>query len=110
MSRNGQTSGYLHPDVVRIEALPQAVVAFRRDLADGETIPPHSHRRDQLVYASEGVITVTTARGAFVVPPQRAVWMPGGIEHRIDARGAVAMRTLYLEPDAASSFPAFRPG
>lgn len=106
MSQDGQTNGYLHPDVVRLEALPQAVVAFRRDLAAGETIPPHRHRRDQLVYASEGVITVTTARGAFVVPPQRAVWMPGGVEHRIDARRAVAMRTLYLEPGGAAGLPA----
>ncbi len=97
----------LHPDLEIIEALPQRVVAFRRDLNDGETIPPHHHRRAQLVYASEGVMTVTTDHGAFVVPPQRAVWLPAGVEHRIDARGSVAMRTVYVEAtdatDAAGS-------
>jgi AraC-like DNA-binding protein len=50
-------------------------------------------------------MTVTTADGAFVVPPQRAVWMPGGREHQIDARGPVAMRTIYVEPGAAPGLP-----
>ena len=89
-----------------IEALPQPVVAFRRDLADGDMIPPHSHRKDQLVYASEGVMTVTTTDGAFVVPPHRAVWLPAGVEHRVEARGALAMRTLYVQSDAAPDLPA----
>jgi len=92
-------------EVPRLEALPQAVVAFRRDLEDGQRIAPHRHRRAQLVYASRGVMTVTTSDGAFVVPPQRAVWMPGGREHQIDARGAVAMRTVYVESDAAPGLP-----
>ncbi|MEM9681717.1 MAG: helix-turn-helix transcriptional regulator [Pseudomonadota bacterium] len=105
MSQNGQSTVPLNPEVQALEALPQPVVAYRRDLADGETIPPHRHRRAQLVYASEGVMTVTTDDGAFVVPPQRAVWLPGGVEHRIDARGAVAMRTLYVGPDAAPGLP-----
>ena len=30
-------------------------------------------------------MTVTTASGAFVVPPEQAVWVPGGVEHRIEA-------------------------
>ncbi len=96
---------YLNPEVTRLEQLPQRIVAYRRDLADGEVIPPHRHRRAQLVYASEGVMTVTTGRGAFVVPPHRAVWLPGGVEHRIEARGSVAMRTLYVEPNAGPGLP-----
>ena len=88
-----------------IESLPQPVVAHRRDLAKGDVILPHSHRRDQLVYASEGVMTVSTEKGAFIVPPERAVWMPGGLSHRIDAKGDLAMRTLYIERDAAVGLP-----
>lgn len=105
MSQTSQTRDYLNPEVAELESLPQPVVAYRRDLVDGERIPPHRHRRAQLVYASEGVMTVTTADGAFVVPPQRAVWLPGGMEHRIDARGPVAMRTLYVGPGAAPDLP-----
>lgn len=89
----------LSRELGRLEDLPQAVVAYGRDLADGEVLPFHRHRRAQLVYASHGVMTVTTEAAAYVVPPQRAVWMPGGVGHRIDARGEVTMRTLYIEDD-----------
>jgi AraC-like DNA-binding protein len=96
---------HVNENLARLEALPQTIVAHRRDLDKDEAIPRHRHRRAQLVYASSGVMTVTTEDGAFVVPPQRAVWMPGGIAHRIDARSPVAMRTLYVEPTAAPDLP-----
>ena len=82
-----------------METLPQTIVTFARDLAQGESLPLHHHRRAQLVYASSGVMTVSTRVAAYVVPPQRAVWMPGGVDHRIDARSDVAMRTLYFDPE-----------
>ena len=106
MPQTRQTVAPLNNQVSSLEALPQAVVAYGRELAEGETLPFHHHRRAQLVYASSGVMTVTTRSAEFVVPPQRAVWVPGGIDHRIDARSAVAMRTLYVEPRAAGHLPA----
>ena len=95
----------LSKNVAHLEALPQPVVAHGRDLTKGETLPLHRHRRAQLVYASSGVMTVSTHLAAYVVPPQRAVWMPAGAAHRIDARNAVTMRTLYIEPSASVNLP-----
>jgi len=105
MSRTGQHDGYLNPEVVRLEALPPAVVAYRRNLEAGERVPRHRHRRAQLAYAAAGVMTVGTDDGAFVAPPLRGVWIPGGVAHRIEARTAVAMRTVYVEPAAAPGLP-----
>ena len=51
-------------------------------------------------------MTVTTRDASYVVPPQRAVWMPAGIEHQIDAHSAVKMRTLYIDPLAPAKLPA----
>ncbi len=79
-----------------LELLPQPVVAHARDLARGDRLDFHRHRRAQLVYASHGLMRVTTRNAAYLVPPQRAVWMPGGVEHRIDARSRLTMRTLYV--------------
>ncbi len=106
MPRSRQNVVPISGDLSRLEALPQAVVAHGRELAAGETLPFHRHRRAQLVYASSGVMSVTTRSAAYVVPPQRAVWMPGGVEHRIDARSPVAMRTLYVESEATADLPA----
>lgn len=66
----------------------------------------HSHRRAQLLYACAGVMSVTTAEGCFVIPPQRAVWLPCGMPHEVYFRGRVSLRTLYIEPDAAPDLPA----
>lgn len=95
----------INKDLNRLEALPQPVVAYGRDLEQGEILPFHRHQRAQLVYASHGVMTVTTQLASYVVPPQRAVWMPTGIEHRIDARSAVDMRTLYVDSLSAADLP-----
>jgi len=81
--------------------LPQTVVAYGHDLTEGETVPFHHHRWAQLVYASHGIMTVTTEKFSYVVPPQRAVWIPAGVEHSIDARSDVSMRPLYIDSCAA---------
>lgn len=77
------------------------IAGMPKDLEDGSFIAPHRHRRAQLVWATEGVMTVTAAEAAWIVPPQRALWIPAGTVHSIRMSGAVAMRTLYIEPDAA---------
>ena len=85
------------PELDRLESLPRPIVAFARELAPGQTIERHRHRRAQLVYAQSGVLTVTADPGVWVIPPQRGVWMPGGMAHSIRASGPVAMRSLYVE-------------
>lgn len=72
-----------------------------KDFKDGSIVAPHRHRRSQLIWATEGVMAVTAAAATWMVPPQRALWIPAGTVHAIRMSGAVAMRTLYIEPDAA---------
>ena len=59
-------------------------------------IAPHAHDWHQLIYASEGVMWVHTAQGDWVVPPNRAVWVPAGVEHGIEMTGKVLVQTIYL--------------
>jgi len=82
-----------------------AIVTHTHDYAAGHRIPPHFHDRDQLVYASGGLMTVRTASGTWVVPTHRAVWIPESVPHSIAMSGRVAMRTLYLRPRSARSLP-----
>jgi AraC-like DNA-binding protein len=75
------------------------------DYPDGYVVPEHFHDRDQVVYASRGVMAVRTWNGSWVVPPQRAVWIPANIPHGITMHGRVSMRTLYLRPRLARGLP-----
>ncbi len=82
-----------------------AIVTLTHDYPAGHRIPPHFHDRDQLVYASRGVMTVRTAGGTWVVPTHRAVWIPVAVPHTVAMSGTVAMRTVYLKPNVARSLP-----
>ncbi len=102
MSLIGQTSP---DDPAALSDNLRPVVALAGDYPSGYQIAPHRHARAQLVYASQGVMTVTAAAGSWVVPPQRAVWMPAGAEHGIRVNRAISMRSLYIRPDAAAGLP-----
>ena len=71
----------------------------------GTVLELHSHDWAQLVYASEGVMTVQTEEGTWVVPSQRGVWIPAGVSHSITMSGWVSMRTLYIVPHLVGSLP-----
>src|SRR5260370_31899822 len=86
----------LAPDSIHVRT-------FAAGFSSGYTIADHFHGWHQLIYATEGVITVHTAQGCWVVPPQRAVWVPAGIVHKVEMSGAVSMRTLYFTLDSAKS-------
>ena len=55
------------------------------------------HREAQLVYATRGTMQVTTPKGRWLVPPDRAVWVPPRLEHAIDVLADIDMRTLYFD-------------
>ncbi|WP_447578207.1 AraC family transcriptional regulator [Achromobacter kerstersii] len=80
--------------------LDRAVVAIGNDYAPGTLLPAHAHRRAQLLYGATGVMQVTTHDGNWVVPPQRAVWIPAGVTHQVRMLD-VSTRSAYLEPGSA---------
>jgi AraC-like DNA-binding protein len=77
------------------------IATLTHDYPAGHVIPSHFHDRDQLVYASHGVMTVRTSAGTWIVPTHRAVWIPARVPHTITMSGIVEMRTLYLKPRLA---------
>ncbi|MEN4922470.1 helix-turn-helix transcriptional regulator [Achromobacter spanius] len=84
----------------RYDHLDREVVAIGNDYPPGELLPDHAHRRAQLLYGATGVMHVVTRDGNWVVPPQRAVWIPAGVTHQVRMLG-VSTRSAYLEPGAA---------
>jgi AraC-like DNA-binding protein len=98
-TRQRRNSSPAHPES-GIQVRPYAV---------GFTQPYKFDRRrydwDGLVYASEGVMTIQTAKGSWVVPPHRAVWVPAGVEHSTEVSAGLSLRTLYFRPRLLKALP-----
>lgn len=83
------------PDDYQIVPRPVAAMAKRFD--DGHVIEPHEHERDQFLYAVSGMMRLLTERESWIVPPDRAVYIPAATRHSVEMFGDVEMRTLYIE-------------
>src|SRR5579863_756050 len=81
------------------------ITSLAQDYPAGHVVRLHFHNRDQLVFASRGVMTVRVSDSTWVAPTNRAVWIPATIPHTILMSGEVSMRTLYLRPQLAKAMP-----
>jgi AraC-like DNA-binding protein len=97
------------PDFARPEAdlvaMVRPVVAEAHDWPARHEKAPHFHNCGQLIFACRGIMNVLTAKGVWVVPPQRAVWVPANVPHLVRTSTAVKLRTIYVEPDYAPRLP-----
>jgi len=87
------------------QALPRPVAAMAKPFPSGFEIAPHEHARDQLLYAVAGVMRIETETEAWIVPPDRAVYLPAGTRHRVVIRGDLEMRTLYIAAAEPAGLP-----
>lgn len=74
------------------------LVTVCRDYPAGTLIGEHCHTAGQFIHAMTGVMEVCIGQRLWLVPSQRAVWVPPRWPHRLRAHGPVALRTLYLAP------------
>ncbi len=87
------------------QKVPRPIAAMSKTFKDGFKIAPHHHSRDQLVYSVTGLMRVRTRAEAWIVPPDRAVYLPARVEHSIGIRGLVTMSTLYIAPGVQDGLP-----
>jgi AraC-like DNA-binding protein len=75
----------------------------------GSTVVPLSASGwDQLLHALSGVMSVETQLGSWVVPPNRALFVPDGQTVRAQMHGRVAIRSLYLRTELRAMPPELR--
>lgn len=95
-----------HDQIInQLEKASGPVIAKASEYPDGYVVRPHRHSRAQLIYALAGVVTVSTATGSWMVPPDHALWVPAELEHSVTASGHVSMRSIYVKPGAVSELP-----
>lgn len=87
--------------------VPRAIVALGADLVTkGMELPFHCHRKAQLLLTLRGIVTCEADQSVWIVPPNSAVWIPGGLPHSMTIAGNVELYCLFVEPEAAPSLPA----
>jgi AraC-like DNA-binding protein len=101
MSRKRQVRGSIRNEAASRVVVRSFAVRHFRD----HVIENHAHDWHQLIYASEGVMWVHTAQGDWVVPPNRAVWVPAGVEHGIELTAKVLVQTIYLAAGISAELP-----
>jgi AraC-like DNA-binding protein len=82
-----------------LKHVPRPLAAIAYSSLAGAKGPLHTHDRAQFIYAASGSMKVNTDLGCWIIPPQRAVWMPAGYPHQPTMIGAVELRTLYIRED-----------
>jgi AraC-like DNA-binding protein/quercetin dioxygenase-like cupin family protein len=75
-----------------------SVTALAYDYPPGFEVLEHAHGSDQLIYATRGIMQVSSGQTKWFIPPQFALWIPARTFHRIRMPAAVSMRTLYFRP------------
>lgn len=72
-----------------------------RDLDAAELLAAHRHAWGQVTYALDGVVRVTVGNTSWIVPPQRAIWIPAQAQHEVVTLEKARLRALYVQADAA---------
>lgn len=88
--------------------MPRPVTAVGGSIvtgADGMELKPHSHRKAQLMYVTRGTMTCEVPQGLWMVPPQCAVWIPGGTQHRVKGVGVIEVYCIFIDPKSAATMP-----
>ena len=88
-----------------VDDVPRPIVFSRHGMERGEETPIHSHQREQLVFVRSGLVLVSTVHGAWVVPPNCAVWVPGHLKHGVEAYKTAVLTNLFIIPGALQNLP-----
>ncbi|MDM1708659.1 AraC family transcriptional regulator [Thiopseudomonas alkaliphila] len=88
-------------DLNQLTQLPRPIYGQAESLPNHVLDFWHSHPWVQFSYALQGVLEVKTASGRYIAPPQRGIWIPQGIEHRVTSQPQTVVRSLYIDSAAA---------
>lgn len=89
-----------------VENLTQPVVVIGLGMVTEQwELPFHSHQKAELLFADTGLITLETEQDLWVVPPQGAVWIPGGLVHRAKCSGNPRGFVVFIDTKVVEGLP-----
>ncbi|SDV50786.1 AraC family transcriptional regulator [Chitinasiproducens palmae] len=89
------------------DAVPRPVVTFGMALErlDSFELDFHRHAKSQLLLTLRGVLSCEIEGGLWLVPPQSAIWIPGGTMHSVTAAGTLEGYNAFIDPAVATGLP-----
>lgn len=57
----------------------------------------HSHKWCQLQYATKGILHIKAGNHSFMIPPQRAVWLPSHVKHQVTNFAPTSYRSFHID-------------
>lgn len=86
--------------------IPGPIYAVGMELRNGGLDQAsHNHSQAELILTIRGLLTCEVAKGLWMVPPQCALWIPGGLEHGAKAVGELQAYVLFVDSRLASELP-----
>ncbi|WP_437338565.1 helix-turn-helix domain-containing protein [Sorangium sp. So ce394] len=73
-----------------------AIVVGSFEMSSGRRFDWHEHPVHQLVWCARGVLAVSVGAAVWVLPPPRALWIPAGVVHAVEASRPATMRSVYI--------------
>lgn len=64
--------------------------------------PVHVHAFHELLWGTQGVLTVETEHGFFAVPPTIGLWIPAGVAHAVQTAGGTGFYCTYVDADLSA--------
>ncbi|CAM3651109.1 helix-turn-helix transcriptional regulator [Halomonas sp. FME1] len=94
--------GVSSPEDFDSDVFAQAAIALKvAPELNHSGISPHDHRKGQLILSLRGAVSCEVQNALWLVPPQHAVWIPGGTPHSCRVTQNARTCFLFVEPDAA---------
>lgn len=70
----------------------------------GGGAPRHAHDEAQLTFAASGMVQVHTDAGRWLVPPQLGIWIPAGVDHRVEVLADADLWMVHWTPEVAQTW------
>jgi len=90
------------------DEVPRPVVTIGAEIAklDKLEMDFHRHAKSQFLLILKGVVSCEVEGGLWVVPPQSALWIPGGVLHSVKVAGRITGYMAFIDPAAGTNLSA----
>ncbi|MBV1908810.1 MAG: helix-turn-helix transcriptional regulator [Kangiellaceae bacterium] len=78
-------------------ALHRPILARVSEMPANYLVEAHQHLWGQLVYSSRGIMKVEVPGANFIIPPERAIWVPCSTLHTVSTKFGLSFRSLYVD-------------